>query len=510
MHYVTEDALLAKHNEMSAAKAPGTDLVTKADYSENVEKNIKELVSELKTFRYYPVPLKRVYIPKANGKKRPLALPAYRGKLVQGVLTDILNCIYEPMFCNCSHGYRINRNCHTALKSFSNIINNSAAGIKYVVEMDIKGFFDHVDHDLLTEMLKLTIKDWSDKINVDTKKRVYIYFITSQKFSDYLLEWADNQKGKKDVTTSSTYATNIKGIIAPYFANTNITMEELQPIHLQRFYDTQYKRILTKGKNKGKPVSKNTVHHYHSNIHKALNDAVKLGIIPNNPDDQTVVEAPDEHIADFYNEEEASELLEKVKGHPLEVIVTIATCYGLRRSEIIGLKWSAINFNSKTITIQHKVTQATVDNKRVIVQRDKMKNKASHASLPLIPIVEKLLLREKTKQERNRLFYGNTYKNKDGYICVKDDGELVKPDTITDQIPNFIESVGLRRITLHNLRHSCASILLANGVSMKEIQEWLRHSDYSTTANIYSHLDKKSKENSANTINNIFEDKIIA
>ena len=326
-----------------------------------------------------------------------------------------------------------------------------------------------------------------------------------QKFSDYLLEWVDNQKGKKDVTTSSTYATNIKGIIAPYFADTNITLEELQPIHLQGFYDAQYKRVLTKGKNKGKTVSKNTVNHYHHNIHKALADAVKLGIIPYNPDDSTIVDSPDDYTASYYNETEAMTLLEKVKGHPLEVIITIAICYGLRRSEILGLSWDkSIDFTNNTIIIQHKVTQATVDNKRVMVKKDKMKNKSSYRSLPLIPLVKDLLIRERARQDRNKLFYGNTYKNKDHYICVKDDGELVKPDTITDQVPKFIESVGLKRITLHSCRHSCASILLANGVSMKEIQEWLGHSSYNTTANIYVHLDTKAKQNSANTMNSIF------
>ena len=88
--------------------------------------------------------------------------------------------------------------------------------------------------------------------------------------------------------------------------------------------------------------------------------------------------------------------------------------------------------------IQHKVTQATVDNKRVIVKKDKMKNKSSYRSLPLIPLVRDLLIRERARQDRNKLFYGNAYKNKDNYICVKDDGELVKPDTITDQVPKFI------------------------------------------------------------------------
>ena len=84
-----------------------------------------------------------------------------------------------------------------------------------------------------------------------------------------------------------------------------------------------------------------------------------------------------------------------------------------------------------------------------------MKNKSSYASLPLIDVARELLLKEKDRQNKNKQLYGNTYKNKDNYICVKDDGELMKPDTVTDQVPNFIESVGLRRISLHSLRHSC-------------------------------------------------------
>ncbi len=352
-------------------------------------------------------------------------------------------------------------------------------------------------------------KAFEKKLNFKNSN-IDAYQKSKQMFSQYLIEWAETQKGRKDDTTSSTYNSNITGIIAPYFETLGITLEELQPIHIQAFYDKQYKRVLTKGKNKGKTVSKNTVLHYHHNIHKALNDAVKLGIIPFNPDDQTIVEPPDDHIADYYTEEEAMILLDKVKGHQLEVIITIATCYGLRRSEIIGIKWSAIDFNKNRITIRHKVTQATVDNKRIVVQKDKMKNKSSYRSLPLIPIVRDLLLKEKVRQDRNKLLYGNTYKNEDDYICVKDDGTLVRPDTITNQVPKFIVNAGLRKITLHNLRHSCASILLANGISMKEIQEWLGHSSYYTTANIYTHIDDKSKQNAANTMNNIFKKEKIA
>lgn len=297
-------------------------------------------------------------------------------------------------------------------------------------------------------------KTFEEELNtkIVEKKKFTVSDRAKQRFSDYLREWAEKQKGKKEDGTSGSYGTNIKGIIAPFFDNTDIALEELQPIHLQDFYDSQYSRVLTKGKNKGKLVNKNTVWHYHTTIHKALADAVKLNLIPFNPDDRTEVEKPDQYIATYYTENEANKLLEKAKGNELELIINFATCYGLRRSEIIGLKWDAIDFSANTITIRHKVTQATIDNKRILVQKDKMKNKSSYRSLPLIPKVKELLIKEKERQRRNKKLYGNTYKNFDNYICVKDDGEIIKPDTVTRKLPTFLKSNNMRKIGLHRFK----------------------------------------------------------
>lgn len=255
---------------------------------------------------------------------------------------------------------------------------------------------------------------------------------------------------------------------------------------------------------KGKTVSKNTAWHYHTTIHKALNEAVKLNLIPYNPDDRTDVAPPDEYIASYYTESQCMEMLEKAKGNNLELLINIATYYGLRRSELVGLKWNAIDFENNRITIKHKVTQATVDEKRILVKKNKLKNNKSYRSLPLVDDVRDLLLNEKEKQAKNKKLYGNTYKNTDNYIFVKDDGEIMKPDTITRNFPKFLLDNGMTKIRLHDLRHTCASLLLANDVNMKEIQEWLGHSSYNTTANIYAHVDIKSKENSAKTISNVF------
>ena len=119
-------------------------------------------------------------------------------------------------------------------------------------------------------------------------------------------------------------------------------------------------------------------------------------------------------------------------------------------------------------------------------------------TLPLVPAFKEKLIAMKEKQEFNRKLCGRSY-SKDylDYICVNELGVRLRPGHITTAFPKLLEDHGLRRIRFHDLRHSCASLLLANNVPMKQIQDWLGHSDFSTTANIYAHLDYNSKISSA-------------
>ena len=162
--------------------------------------------------------------------------------------------------------------------------------------------------------------------------------------------------------------------------------------------------------------------------------------------------------------------------------VILGALYGLRRSEAVDLKWNAIDFKKKTITIRHTVAQATIDGKSKIIQKDRTKTKASYRSLPLVSPFEELLHRLKAEQELNRKLCGKSYCRKySDYIYVNEIGELVKPGYITQHFLLILQKNGMRKIRFHDLRHSCASLLYANGVSLKEIQEWLGHSDISTT-----------------------------
>jgi integrase len=194
-------------------------------------------------------------------------------------------------------------------------------------------------------------------------------------------------------------------------------------------------------------------------------------------------------------------LFEVVKDHKLELGVIFGAFYGLRRSEIVGMRWESIDFEANTITIEHTVTETKIDGKRVITADDTTKSKASYRTLPLVPAIRVKLLAVHEEQERLRKLCGKSYNKVEGkYVYTDVLGNRIKPNYLTTAFPRFLESNGFRRMRFHDLRHSCASLLLANGVPLKQIQEWLGHSDFAITANIYAHLEFDSKISSANAM----------
>lgn len=194
-----------------------------------------------------------------------------------------------------------------------------------------------------------------------------------------------------------------------------------------------------------------------------------------------------------------------MQGDRFELMYKMTAFYGLRRSELCGMQWNSIDFEKNTLTLNHSVVQTCVDGKLQLIRKDLMKNASSKRTMPLIPDLKDALLKLRTKQENNRTLYSNGYDMRYvDYVWVDDLGKLINPNTLTCHFKSLLAQNGLPPIRFHELRHSCASLLIACGVSMKEIQEWLGHSAISTTADIYSHLNYSSKLNVASTLTNVF------
>lgn len=157
MCYVDKESLMKQFRKEESSKASGVDQVTKEEYGKNLERNIENLLRRMKQFSYRPQPVRRVYIPKGNGKLRPLGIPSFEDKLVQGCMAYPLNEIYETKFLDFSYGFRENRNCHMAIEEINNHIMKDR--VNYILDCDIKGFFDNVDHKWLMKFLEHDIGD---------------------------------------------------------------------------------------------------------------------------------------------------------------------------------------------------------------------------------------------------------------------------------------------------------------------------------------------------------------
>lgn len=316
-------------------------------------------------------------------------------------------------------------------------------------------------------------------------------------FIDFLIDWLDVVQSKIAVTTYASYVSNVEKSIIPFFDPKQLTLKQLE--HRPKYIKEYYQQLLSEG------LAPATVIRRHANIHSCLQYAFRLGLIKSNPADRIEKPSKDRFHTNIYNQHELQQLFTVSKDDPLELPILAAAFYGLRRSEIIGLKWDAIDCERKIICINHTVVQTTLNGRTKIIQKNGTKTVSSYRTLPLIPPFEKLLFKVKEAQIQNRQYFGRDYcKDYLDYVCVDPTGYLLKPNFVTQHFSLLLERNGLKKIRFHDLRHSCASLLYASGVGLKEIQEWLGHSDIGTTSNIYTHLDDNRKIASANALIDTF------
>lgn len=338
------------------------------------------------------------------------------------------------------------------------------------------------------KMVNQLVRDFEEE---QAKKRSG--YSTNLLFTDYMWQWLENHKAYISESTYEGYTFNVK-TICDYFEKQKILLSDLTEIDIMKLYD-----------DKVKSVSANTVRHFHSVISKAINDAYKTKKISKNPMDFVIRPKAVEYVHQYFSVAEVIRLLEVAKGDHIETVINIAVCYGLRRSECLGLKWDAVDFEKKLVHICHTVTQSSMKGKSGLNKSDKLKSKNSRRTLPLIPCIEKILVAEREKQERYRFLFKSAYNNSgEGYICRMPTGELITPNYVTQHFEIVLRNNSLPHIRFHDLRHTFASIAANDGIEMKKLQQWLGHSNYSVTADLYSHLYSNYSSELVNCMENAF------
>lgn len=304
-------------------------------------------------------------------------------------------------------------------------------------------------------------------------------------FCDYMLEWLNTIEYSIQPKTFKGYSLIVKNQIFPFFKKEKVRLCDVKPQHLQRYYR----------KKAGDGVSPNTILRHHANLHKALKHAVLMGMIESNPAEKVILPKKEKFVGKFYDKDELATLFEMSKDTTLETVIFLTAHYGLRRSEIMALRWQDVDFKNKTVSIRHKVVQLSENKGHTnLLFRDILKTSSSFRTFPLIPQVEQHLRQAQERQKQCRDFFKSAYNEEySDYICVWPDGNIIAPNYTTRAFKELLEEKKLRIIRFHDLRHSCATLLLSLGFSIKEIQEWMGHGNYSTTADIYAHVEYKSK-----------------
>ena len=310
-------------------------------------------------------------------------------------------------------------------------------------------------------------------------------------FADYIRHWLTHIARKVDEVTMQGYKTLADGHILPYFDQKKVPVRSLDHTMIQRYMDEKYQNGRLDGKGGLSPRSLRL----HKNIiSQALDLAVQSKLIPANP--CQFVELPQNvrYESTFYNAKQLQDLFKAFQGDELLPLVKITALYGLRRSELLGLQWDSIDFERKTMTIRHTVSKVTE-----VVAKDKTKNASSRRSFPLTAEAEAIFRRAKELEQQNRAAFGREYQE-NSYIFKWPDGHPYSPDYISHHFAKVLKKHGLPHIRFHELRHSCASMLLDMGFTLKDVQEWLGHSDIKMTANIYAHLDTARKNTIADSL----------
>jgi len=304
--------------------------------------------------------------------------------------------------------------------------------------------------------------------------------------SELIREWLPLKKLDLRENTYAAYEDTTNIHVLPYFDKLNVSVTELSPVHIQRYYAEKTKKGIGSG----------TLTRHRTIIRSSLDYAIQtLGIIKANPADRVKLPKQHKRIPSYYTDEQLKQLFKAVEGESIEAPVKLSAYFGLRRSETLALRWSSIDWKRKTVSITHTLVRVRTKAKF----RNTVKQMASYRTMPLMPVMEVYLHKLEAYQKQLAKVHGKEF-NPNGFICIWDDGRVLDPDYVTSRFNRFLKEKKLPHIRFHDLRHSSASLLINNGCTLREVQEWLGQASSKSTE-IYAHMLHESKNGMADKIN---------
>lgn len=310
------------------------------------------------------------------------------------------------------------------------------------------------------------------------------------KTSDFFAEWLNDSKYYLELSTYEAHTVYFNRHIIPFFEKHGSDLSALSARDIQDYVNHIRSGDRKDGKKGG--LSDASIKKHLSLIKQALNQAVIFGYIQVNPALSVKCRRSarsQSHQTVYMTAEEAQQVVDAFKGHVLYPAVVLTLYYGLRRSEVLGLRWSAIDFERNELRIEHTVVKSLT-----IEAKDRTKTDSSRATFDLFPEVREMLLDLKAKRPANS-----------EYLLAWGDGRRFRPDYITKAFRKHLAKCGLPKMRFHDLRHSTASILFDRGMQLEDVKNWLRHADIETTSNIYLHYGRGRKKLVSDTVSGMFK-----
>lgn len=284
-------------------------------------------------------------------------------------------------------------------------------------------------------------------------------------------------------------------------------LQALQTSDLQQLYSSKLRNGRVDGKG---GLSPRTIRHIHNVVHGALEQAFKEGKVAKNVSDLVKLPKKTKPEISILSLEQVQEFLDAAKSDRLYAAFLLELNTGLRRGEVLGLRWKDIDFNRGKFTVRQTVQRVKVPNgdRKTQIIFGTPKTNRSKRSLPLPPEVIKELKAHKARINQERLAAGKAYENKDLVFC-NELGQPLDPRAFTKKYERMLETAGLEKVTFHSLRHTVAILAIKNGVPVKTVQDLLGHEDFSTTMNLYGdHVDSEMLEQAVMTLNSLINKKI--